>query len=316
MRPPMIVPSPERGIFRWVHYHAVRDRAKFWVGSVTLAGFLVIVGTQVALPAHPTIGQRIVNGLVTLAIAAGALVAGTYLYALVAAPYQQRNALRRMYTAAQAHITVLAAAPVGPMHAEQLRQVAARVKRSVETGEFPAYRTPGKDDQDLWRSAFLEHFPELRPQLEIVERQGEETLLLRERVMREAHAAGMATPPWCLDEFVPIITDVIKERAMTEPPEHPVDFNWVRAGSSVYLDDSMRGPRILSLTDPADDVTKYKTLFEEFFRSAERWPEARDIRPQWLARSAAIAEVKAKLDVIANMESFTTRCFMCRVPKP
>jgi hypothetical protein len=316
MLPTMIEPSPERGIFRWVHYHAVRDRAKFWVGSVTLAGFLVVLGTQVALPPHPTTGQRIVNGLVTLGVAAGALVAGTYLYALVAAPYQQRNALRRMFTSAQASITALEAEPVGPSHAAQLRQVAARVKRSIEMGQVPAYRTPGYNDQELWRSAFFEHFPGLRSQLEIVEFPDKETVLLRQKVMREVGTVGMATPPWCPDEFGPIITDVINRRAMSDLPEGPMNFNWVQAGSSVYLDDPMQGPRILSLTDPAEDITKYKKAFEEFFRAAERWPEARAIRPQWMARSATAAEINGKLDVIAHTETFTTRCVMCRKPKP
>jgi hypothetical protein len=48
----MTEPSPERGVFRWAYYHAVRDRAKFWVGSVGLTAAVVVVGTQVSLPAH------------------------------------------------------------------------------------------------------------------------------------------------------------------------------------------------------------------------------------------------------------------------
>lgn len=110
----MTEPSPERGVFRWAYYHAVRDRAKFWVGSVGLAAAVVVVGTQVSLPAHATTTQTIVNGLVVLAIAVVGVVAATCSYALLSAPYQQRNALRGMLTSATDRVAALEGAPVSP----------------------------------------------------------------------------------------------------------------------------------------------------------------------------------------------------------
>ena len=44
----MVEPTPERGVLRWASYHAVRDRAKFWVGSVGLVAVVVGVSTQVS----------------------------------------------------------------------------------------------------------------------------------------------------------------------------------------------------------------------------------------------------------------------------
>lgn len=87
----MVEPTPERGVLRWAYYHAVRDRAKFWVGSVGLAAVVVVVSTQVSLPAHATTTQKIVNGLVVLAIATIGVVVATYLYALLLAPYRQND---------------------------------------------------------------------------------------------------------------------------------------------------------------------------------------------------------------------------------
>ncbi|HEU5392802.1 MAG TPA: hypothetical protein VFV73_43630 [Streptosporangiaceae bacterium] len=309
----MTEPSPERGVFRWAYHHAVRDRAKFWVGSLGLTAVIVVVATQIVPPTHPTAAQKIVNGLVVLAIAAGAIVAATYLYALVVAPFQQRNALRQELAAARAHVLELEKAPVSAQHADQLRQVAERVKRSIDRGEFPAYRTPGRDDQDLWRSAFFEHFPALRPLLEAVEGKQRPALLLHERLTREASAAGMDKPPWHPDEFIPIIANIIQARAVTGLLEGEFNFNWVQDGALVGLDDPTHGPTYLSLDDPTEDITGYTKCFEEFFREAERWPETRDLQPAAAASYLAAQELSRKLEVVMNSETITTRCPLCRL---
>jgi hypothetical protein len=309
----MIEPSPERGVFRWAYHHAVHDRAKFWVGSVGLSASIVVVATQVALPAHPTTAQKIVNGLVVLGIAVGAVVAVTYLYALLVAPFQQRNVLRQELAAARAHVGELETVPVGVQHADQLQQVAERVKRSIERGEFPAYRTPGRDDQDVWRSAFFEHFPALRSLLEAVEGKQRPGLLLRQRLTREASAAGMDKPPWHPDEFIPILGNTIEARAATGLLEGEFNFNWVQDGGLVGLDDPTYGPTYLSLDDPTEDITGYKRDFEEFFRQAERWPEAKDLKPAAEASYLAAQELRGKLEVVVNTETITTRCPLCRL---
>jgi len=191
--------------------------------------------------------------------------------------------------------------------------VAERVKRSIERGEFPAYRTPGRDDHDLWRSAFFDHFPALRPLLEAVEGKRRPALLLRQRLTREASAAGMDKPPWQLNEFVPVIADVIERRAATGLLEAEFNFNWVQEGGLVGLDDPVYGPTILSLADLTEDITGYKKGFEEFFRQAERWPEAKDIQPAASASYLAAKELNGKLEVVVNTETITTRCVLCRL---
>ncbi len=81
----------------------------------------------------------------------------------------------------------------------------------------------------------------------------------------------------------------------------------------VGLDDPVYGPTILSLADPTEDITGYKKGFEEFFRQAERWPEARDIQPAASASYLAAKELSGKLEVVVNTETITTRCVLCRL---
>ncbi len=220
----MTEPSPERGVFRWAYYHAVRDRAKFWVGSVGLATAVVVVGTQVSLPAHATTTQTIVNGLVVLAIAAVGVVAATYSYALLSAPYQQRNALRGRLTSATDRVAALEGAPVSPQHSEQLRQLAERLRRSIGSGQILAFRTPGRDDHDLWRSVFFEHFPALLSSVETIENRAAALTALRERLAQEAHESGMDKNPWRPEDFLPQLVGLIEAPRGPGPPGRPIQL--------------------------------------------------------------------------------------------
>jgi hypothetical protein len=69
----------------------------------------------------------------------------------------------------------------------------------------------------------------------------------------------------------------------------------------------------LSLADATEDITNYKEGFEEFFRQAECWPEARDIQPAASAAYLAAEELSGKLDVVVNTDTITTRCILCRL---
>jgi hypothetical protein len=304
-------PSPERGVFRWAYYHAVRDRAKFWVGSVGLAAIVVVVGTQVSLPTHATTTQTIVNGLEVLAIATAGVVVATYQYALLLAPYQQRNALREMLAAATDHVAQLEEAPVSPQHAEQLRQLAERLRRSIGSGQVLAFRTLGHDDHDLWRSVFFEHFPALRPSVEAIENRAAALPALRERLTKEAHESGMGKDPWRPEDFVPQLAGVIEARALQGLLGGRFNFNWVQDGALVGLDGPTYGPTIFSLIASPEDIRGHQETYEEFFREAEGLPEAKGIQEVASASYAAEQELKQELDVIMNKDTFTTRCTLC-----
>jgi hypothetical protein len=126
-------------------------------------------------------------------------------------------------------------------------------------------------------------------------------------------ALPRAPATWQLNEFVPVIADVIKRRAATGLLEGEFNFNWVQEGGLVGLDDPVYGPTILSLADPTENITGYKKGFEEFFRQAERWPEAKDIQPAASASYLAAKGLNGELEVVVNTETITTRCVLCRL---
>ncbi len=282
------------------------------MGSVGLAAAVVVVGTQVSLPAHATTTQTIVNGLVVLAIAAVGVVAATYSYALLSAPYRQRNALRGMLTSATDRVAALEGAPVSPQHAEQLRQLAERLRRSIGSGQILAFRTPGRDDHDLWWSVFFEHFPALRSSVETIENRAAALTALRERLSQEAHESGMDKNPWRPEDFLPQLVGLIEARAVQGLLGGRFDFNWVEDGALVGLDDPTYGPTIFSLIASPEDIRGHQETFEEFFREAERLPEAKGLQGAMSASYAAEQEITRELDVLTNKDTFGTRCTLCR----
>jgi hypothetical protein len=65
---------------------------------VAFALVLTVIGAFVVLPQNPTFGQKVLGELAALIATTVIVVGGTFAAALVAAPYQQRNALRRAFT--------------------------------------------------------------------------------------------------------------------------------------------------------------------------------------------------------------------------
>ncbi len=93
--------DPRRGVFRWARTRARNHRGRFGVGSVLLGAFVAVLGVAIHLPSHPTTAQRMINALSGFGIAVGVILIGTLVYALVVAPYEQRNKLRRLLAESQ-----------------------------------------------------------------------------------------------------------------------------------------------------------------------------------------------------------------------
>ena len=66
---------------------------------MVLAIVFIFASAVITLPAGPTWSQRFWNGLIAFGLAMAAVVVVTLLYALLFAPYQQRNKLRRELSA-------------------------------------------------------------------------------------------------------------------------------------------------------------------------------------------------------------------------
>jgi hypothetical protein len=298
----------------------VQHRAKWWIGAVAFSAVPSVIGALVVLPADPTATQKVLAALGGLAAATGLVLIGTYVPALLAAPYEQRNALRRQITeinaeheqeltAARARIAALEVAPVTASHARRLREIAEGLKQDIEALRSPRYG----NDSDTWRKAFGEHFPLLGELLKILGGERATYTALHDRFVREARNDGMGEPPWLLGEFGARTTEVIATRSMQEILQKYFDFSWKESGSVMYLGDPISGaPGIFSVAAPQTDLEALKEQFEQFFRTAEGWPEAADIRRGFEMRYLAAKMAIPRLEVAANTDPITTRCFLCK----
>jgi hypothetical protein len=171
-------------------------------------------------------------------------------------------------------------------------------------------------DPATWRRAFHEHFPDLRPALDRAGEADAAVVSLRARLQNEATTAGMAAPPWSPEEFLPWLATTIQARALQRILGTTYHFDWQEFGrpGSVYIGDPVYSDlQILRDCDPAD-VPALKEAFEEFFRRAEAWPEAADIRSKWDIRGSAAEAAIELLAAAANTDPITSRCFLCRTP--
>lgn len=90
------VPSVSRGVFTWA-WAATREQLnKFLLGGVVLGLLSVPVDVVLPPPQTPSTSQEIWNGVVKFLAVVGAVVLIGYVASVLAAPYQQRNALRRV----------------------------------------------------------------------------------------------------------------------------------------------------------------------------------------------------------------------------
>lgn len=303
----MDTPSPEWGVFRWAWYRAKEFRNRFLIGAVfSLIAALIV--SRLPLPPHPTATQNLIATALAIVSAAIVTVIGSYASALVPAPFQQRNALRAQLSNAASTIADLRAAPVTQAHGDRLREIAARLRECLEHYEPLDYGT----DPTTWRRSFYEHFPDLKSALDRAGEADAAFVSLKERLRDEATAAGMDAPPWTSTEFLPLLATTIQARALQGILGTDYHFDWQELGpGSVYIGDPVySNNQILQGCDPGD-VAARKQDFEEFFKRAESWPEAADIRSKWDERGSAEQSAIELLAAAANTDPITSRCFLC-----
>ncbi len=136
-----------RGVLRWTWTQTRRHFNRFLVGTGSVSVLFIVVSGFLTLPPNPTTTDRISNGLIALAVAIVVVLVVTFLYALLVAPYQQRNALRaRVLDLEDAQATV----PKDHMDA---------VKLVLEKMELPAALPLSVEDQIL-QEALQQHEPD------------------------------------------------------------------------------------------------------------------------------------------------------------
>jgi hypothetical protein len=121
----------------------------------------------------------------------------------------------------------------------------------------------------------------------------------------------MDKDPWRPEDFLPQLVGVIEARALQGLLGGRFNFNWVQDGALVGLDGPTYVPTIFSLIASPEDIRGHQETLEEFFREAERLPEAKGIQEVASASYAAEQELKQELDVLMNKDTFTTKCTLC-----
>ncbi len=302
-------PSPASGVFRWAWYRAKEFRARFWVGAAVFAVIVAFIVSRLPLPPHPTATQNLIASVLAVIGATVVTGVGSYAYALVAAPFQQRNMLRTQLSESANTIAALRAGPVPQAHGDRLRQIAERLRECVEHNEPLDYGT----DPATWRCAFHKHFPDLQPALDMAGEADAAFVTLKERLQKEVTTAGMDAPPWTSTEFLPWLATTIQSRAIQRILGSAYNFDWHELGpGSVFIGEPVyAGHQILRGCDPAD-VPACKQNFEEFFRRAESWPEAADIRSKWDGRDSAAEAAIKLLTAAANTDPIMSRCCLCQ----
>lgn len=302
-------PSPMWGVFRWAWYHAKEIRARFWVGAAVFSLIVALIVSRIPLPPHPTVTQNLVASVLAVIGATVVTGVGTYAYALVAAPFQQRNTLRTQLSESAKTIAALRATPVTQGHGDRLRQIATQLRDCLEHNEPLDYGT----DPATWHRAFCEHFPDLQPALDRAGEADAAFVTLKERLRGEVAAAGMDAPPWTSAEFLPWLAATIQARALQDISGTAYRFDWQELlPGSVYIGDPVYADhQILRGCDPAD-VPALESDFEEFFRRTESLPEAAETRDKWNMRVSAAGTAIELLTAAANTDPITSRCSRCQ----
>jgi hypothetical protein len=272
--------------------------------SLIVAGF----GTYLVVPTNATIGLKLIAAGIGVACAGVLTTAGSYVCALAAAPYEQRNVLRSELRRAKTAIAMLEAEPVTQAHGDQLRKVALRLRRCIQILEPLDYGP----DSTTWCRAFAEHFPALRTILGKISDSLTAGQKLRARLESEAHMAGMDKPPWRYDKFGAGLAWAIEQRSRDGWLQREFDFDWRTWRGSTCAGDPVRGGLEIFTTNGVANPEELKRRFEEFMQAAESWPEAREIGMSRDLLSDLCAAAERLLTNAANTDPIATRCFLCR----
>lgn len=302
-------PSPYSSAFRWAWYLAKEYRARFWVSTVAFSLIAAGVTAYLTLPKHPAPLQTFLAAVLGIAGAVVLTGAISILWALAAAPYQQRNALRGELSQSSATIATLRTTPVTQAHGDQLRNVATMLMSTVEHPHKPLEYGA---QPDTWHTAFGEHFPALGIILDKIADAQDAGRKLRERLDREAKAAGIDSPPWLYELFAPGLAWRLEQRSKQGLLQGPSDFQWRSWSGTTCAGDPARGGLQIFTNAPDVDPGQLKRQFEEFVGIAETWAEAREIRISVDICTVLCEMAQPMLEVAANTDPITTRCFLCR----
>ena len=140
--------DPSQSAVRWAWQRAAQHRRSFWIGSVLLAAVVAVL--TAALGEWPlaarTIPQRLINGLAVLALGVAVIVFLTFLWSLLRAPYEQRDALRIALAAASQLVDSAEARAQLATTLRELSEASSEFVGAIDRHErYPNLPWPGRD---------------------------------------------------------------------------------------------------------------------------------------------------------------------------
>lgn len=288
------------GVFRWAWRRGRDYLDRFVVGALLLGAILIVISNTLALPARPTWGQRIAFGLIGLLVAAGIVVALAFGFALIVAPYKQRNALRGLVV----ELEQIRAIP--PEHLRELHEYARAQRELVEANTWNPRLAGALAD------SFGAHFPDVAMELNEWEGHLEAVVALKGKAMEHA---------W----------NRLGELGLNAGDGEPGGLNQLLVNKAFgYLDQELiwevrdnklwaanrGGQAILTMEGRASNPFAWVERVQDLLQEPATWPETIEIGE----RSQRLAEMRKPLayglETIQRSHELnrSPACQLCRIP--
>jgi hypothetical protein len=118
-----------------------------------------IAATIVGIKIPSQWGTKLEISLMAVGIGAIIVLVASLGYALLVAPYEQRNELRKLKVQSDAELEQLCNAPVDDVHAHKLRLIATNLQACLARGDLPAAYADESGQHPILRDIFGAHFP-------------------------------------------------------------------------------------------------------------------------------------------------------------
>ena len=273
----------------------------------TIAGFKI--------PSHW--GTQLEIALMAVGIGAAAVLVGSLGYALLVAPYQQRDQLRRMLKDTEIARNELASQPKAACsaeHAAQLKRIAARQRTLVATGRECEYQD-GDDLSLVFEKSFRQHFPEVVKTLDewddAVASIAIRVDLLEGAVRKATDRKEVSGEGWFPDQFSPTVArclialveqDILKENK----PDQPVERDWTVISPYYYWH---RAP---VFTEGSDEQNQErKSAFESFVDECRHSPAIEFLEIAYSNRYRALMPAFEAVDSVMHKHSIPVGCDWC-----
>ncbi|MFI5036657.1 MAG: hypothetical protein ACHQFZ_10690 [Acidimicrobiales bacterium] len=243
-----------------------------------LLSVLSLLLTAIELPrSHTAFWTRVLFGVGGVAFAYVALSSLLVTFALLVAPYQQRNALRSNVNSDDGEIAKLksqiGSERVGETHANELREILKHVRPFV-VGRRPIVFKNARD-----KDAIVGHFPELGPHIEEWDGGAMTRLMSDERVNTrfDSEVASLELrPPTFVSASVKYLREVVKWKAFNGLLEDDLPIEWYPRDDEHPEILALKDGQTIAITDESNlSLTRdaCERRLQVFVDTMRKWPE-------------------------------------------